>query len=283
MHTLWQSFRKIDAGLARKAWLLAPALAALMLLHGLASAGELIEEFDKTFALEKGHRFTLKNTNGSIKVYAWEEQAIRIQAVKRVKSGNRKRAEELMRLIEIEITEDGGDLHVRTRLPKSANSGFLSWLFDGGNGGSSSVSYTVYMPADIISEFRTVNGKVYATDVEGDVEISTTNGGVEVENLRGAIRARTTNGSLSVELTDVSDAAEIDLRTTNGRITVYLPAHFGGRLVAKTTNGSISTDFPVEVEGGFIGKRLEGRIGDGNNVCTLSTVNGSIKIRKSGF
>lgn len=257
-------------------------LGLVLLIASRLSAGELIENFDKTFPLKKGHKLSLKNSNGTIKIQGWEQEAVRVEAVKKVTAGSKARAEELMRRVEIEIREEGGDLYILTRRPRTSSAGFWSWLFDGDNG-KSSVSYTLHVPYGIIGDVRTVNGSVKVADFSGEIEVATTNGGIEIENSRGSVMAETTNGSISVEIVDVEPTSEIDLSSTNGRITLYLPTKFGGRISARTTNGSISTDFPIQVEGGIMRKRLEGTIGKGNNRCELSTTNGSIKIRKASL
>ncbi len=49
---------------------------------------------------------------------------------------------------------------------------------------------------------------------------------------------------------------------------------------ARTTNGRISIDFPVTIQSGQISKRrLDGRIGDGGPLISLKTTNGPVKIR----
>jgi hypothetical protein len=46
-------------------------------------------------------------------------------------------------------------------------------------------------------------------------------------------------------------------------------------------NGGIETDFPITIRrAGFVGHRLNGTIGRGGPRLELSTVNGSIHLRK---
>jgi DUF4097 and DUF4098 domain-containing protein YvlB len=51
---------------------------------------------------------------------------------------------------------------------------------------------------------------------------------------------------------------------------------------ATTVNGEIETDFPLTITGKFGPRRLNGTIGSGGRRLDLSTVNGSIKLRKAG-
>ena len=48
----------------------------------------------------------------------------------------------------------------------------------------------------------------------------------------------------------------------------------------RTVNGRISSDFPLTVEGSFSPRRLHATLGKGGPTLRLSTVNGSIRLRK---
>jgi DUF4097 and DUF4098 domain-containing protein YvlB len=75
---------------------------------------------------------------------------------------------------------------------------------------------------------------------------------------------------------------ELELATTNGGITVSLPAPAAFQLRAVTTNGSIRTDFPITVVGTFGLKMVSGTVGAGGRELKLATTNGGIELRKSG-
>ena len=256
------------------------ALLIFQLLSAVVIAGELVEKFDKSFQLQPGQQFYLKNTNGSVRVYGWDKNEVRVEAVKRVKSGSRSQADELMKQVQIEVDQEGDRLSIVTITPKSGSSSFLSWLFDGFSSHSIEVKYTIWLPGGVQSEIRTVNGSIYVKDLNGEAELKSTNGRISVENAAGLISASTTNGSVSIELVKVDPESELRVRTTNGSIKLYLPEDFGGEIVARTTNGSIKTDFPIQLTGKIGRNRLRGTIGDGTVKCDLATTNGSIKIFK---
>jgi len=50
---------------------------------------------------------------------------------------------------------------------------------------------------------------------------------------------------------------------------------------AETVNGEMDTDFPLTVMGKFGPRHLRGTIGNGGRSLELSTVNGSIHLRKA--
>ncbi|MBI4545853.1 MAG: hypothetical protein HY703_11705, partial [Gemmatimonadetes bacterium] len=51
---------------------------------------------------------------------------------------------------------------------------------------------------------------------------------------------------------------------------------------AQTVNGNLTTDFPMTVVGRASARRLQGSIGKGGPELHLSTVNGGIRLRRSG-
>ncbi|MDQ7064681.1 MAG: DUF4097 family beta strand repeat-containing protein [candidate division KSB1 bacterium] len=253
-------------------------LFAFLMANGMYG-GELEETFDKTFPLEKGQHFSLKNTNGSVRLYGWDRQEVRIEAIKRVKAASRSQAERIMQQLEIQIERTDAGIFVDTIVPISLRHGFLSWLFDGFSSHGVEVKYTIWLPNDVLSEVRTVNGSIFINELRGDINVRTTNGRIRVESASGSVKANTTNGSVNVELVEVEPGSEIRMRTTNGSVKLYLPKDFAGEIKARTTNGSITTDFPIEVMGQLNRRRLEGRIGEGGDVlCDIATTNGSVKI-----
>ncbi|HEV2750413.1 MAG TPA: DUF4097 family beta strand repeat-containing protein, partial [Gemmatimonadales bacterium] len=74
----------------------------------------------------------------------------------------------------------------------------------------------------------------------------------------------------------------LDFATVNGGITLDLPANLSTEVKASTVNGEIETDFPLTITGRFGPRRLNGTIGSGGRRLALSTVNGSIRLRKAG-
>ncbi len=255
----------------------------LLWLPFLLSAGVTEKVIEKTLPLEAGHRFSLKNINGSITVKTWERPEVHIYALLRTKENNPSRAERLLEETEVIITEEGGDVMVSTRLPKRGSSGgrFLSWIL-GGVGSGVSVHYTITLPAGVEATLRSTNGGIDVENFRGELRVRTTNGRIGIKKAGGSVTAATTNGSIRAELVTVAEQADINLKTTNGSITLKLPEDFNGEIDARTVNGSITTELPVTFEGKFTKRRLRGYVGSGNSDvhCELTTTNGSISIRK---
>ncbi len=231
-------------GRAVAALLAGPALSACVVVGGgLPLAHDTQVE---TRAFESGGLFTLENVNGRVTVATWSEPRVRIEADKAAS------AESLLRGMRIEIAGEGPRVDVRTRMPGG-------WLFGGGG----QVEYRITLPADARVRVETVNGSVEIADAAGEVQASTVNGGIHA-------RYRT-----------ASPDGRHRFSTTNRSITVAVPDGAGGRLEAATVNGSIQSDLTLESTGRATRRRLQGRLGKGRGSLELSTVNGSIHLRRS--
>ena len=143
-----------------------------------------------------------------------------------------------------------------------------------------SVNFTVRVPAGVRFSGQTVNGKVEANNLSGDVEAKTVNGGINVSTT-GLARAQTVNGSITVAMGRADGSDDLEFKTVNGSIDLTFPAGLSADFEAKTLNGEISSDFPLTVQGSFSRRRLSGTIGGGGRALRLETVNGSVQIRRA--
>jgi DUF4097 and DUF4098 domain-containing protein YvlB len=254
---------------------------AVLLFGGArcALAERFTDRVERTFQTGDEVVVNLSNTNGSVWVEAWDEDFVELVAEKRVDSSRASQAEEAFEDIEILVHEGDGRLEIETKLP-GGTSGLMSWLF--GRSRNGSVSYELRVPRVAELELRTVNGNVATEGAWGSQELRSTNGRIEVDAAEGGVDAHTTNGSIRVEIGDASSQPDVRLRSTNGGITLELPAYIEGRLEARTVNGSVKTDLPVSIEGGVSRRRLHGELnGGGASRIELTTTNGSIRINES--
>jgi len=73
-----------------------------------------------------------------------------------------------------------------------------------------------------------------------------------------------------------------DLRTSGGRLTVYLPAGVGFDLDADASGGRVDSDVSVDVEGSIRDGRMRGTINGGGNTLRLRNNDGNIRIMATG-
>jgi Toastrack DUF4097 len=244
-------------------------------LAGLASLGTAChlpdpeprtrQSISETRPLDPDGTFRLENTNGHVEVHTWQQPQVKIEAEK---AGSRWMVENTR----IEIRGQGDRVTVDTRQPRQ------HWFF--GSGGK--VDYHVTVPESARVEIETTNGRVRIEGAAGLVRAASTNGGVEVQDAAGTVEASTTNGGVQVGFRSSPAAGQSRISSTNGSVTLELPADASGAFEASTVNGGIRTDFPLEVSGGIGGRRLHGRLGEGRARFELRTVNGAVRIIRQG-
>jgi hypothetical protein len=117
---------------------------------------------------------------------------------------------------------------------------------------------------------------------------STVTGDIDVRGLRSDVQAATVSGRLNIETTGLVSTAT----TVNGDVVLQLPMDLNAELRASTVSGTIESDFPITVtgppglpDGRRIGRRggphsVRATIGSGGPELRVSTVNGSIQLRR---
>jgi hypothetical protein len=144
-----------------------------------------------------------------------------------------------------------------------------------------SVEFRVKVPAGVRFVGRTVNGSVDVEGVTADVEAQTVNGAIEIASA-GTAHASTVNGEIEARLGRADWNGTLKLTTVNGSVELTLPADVSTEVKASTVNGDIETDFPLSVRGRISRRTLNGTIGAGGRLLEVSTVNGSIELKRAG-
>jgi hypothetical protein len=147
------------------------------------------------------------------------------------------------------------------------------------NHNDTEVEFVVRLPAGVKVDASTVNGGVEIDGATSTVVAHTVNGSVEARSSGGSVSAHTTNGDIMVRSAAL-DGEHTEYTTTNGTITVELPGSVNADIDMRTVNGHLTSDFPLTIEGTFSPRRLHATLGKGGSTLRLSTVNGSIRLRK---
>ncbi|MCZ6506870.1 MAG: DUF4097 family beta strand repeat-containing protein [Acidobacteria bacterium] len=253
------------------------ATAVVALSAAPGGAEELRQEFRQLYDLGAGATVSVRNTNGSLDIAKWKGDQVLVEATKTVEALGRSRVEAAMEALRIAVNHSGTRLEIRTELPENT-SGALSWLF--GRQVRARVSYRIRVPGGIAIRALTVNGNITVEAIDGKVDAETTNGQIVIRGAQASTIASTLNGSIRADFGSVSDAGEINFRTTNGAITVYAPHDLGCSVDASSVHGSVTTDFLIVVQREHGRKQLRGDINGGGRRLSLRTVNGSIQLRK---
>ena len=203
--------------------------------------------------------------NGGVSIKGWERNEILVRARLQSAAPTEAAARELAQQVRIETA----GAKVFASGPENRTDRWWS------------VSYEVFVPRRSNLSLKTNNGGISIVDVTGQLEFSALNGGVNLKRVGGTVRGGTTNGGLNVELSgDRWDGEALDVKTTNGGVSVWIPENYSAHLQTGTVNGRLSIDFPVTVQGD-ITRQLAVNLGSGGATIRAMTTNGGVKIRRS--
>jgi DUF4097 and DUF4098 domain-containing protein YvlB len=205
--------------------------------------------------------------NGGISVKGWGRDEVLVRY--RVQTQARTQAEADNLAAQIRLNTAGG--RIRAEGP------------EGGRNAHWDVSYELFVPRESTTiALRTQNGGISIADVRGRVQFEATNGGVSLKRLGGSVSGETVNGGLSVELTGSNwDGEGLDVKTTNGGLSVSVPENYSAHLETGTVNGGFNVS-PSIAEVTRETKRLSLSLGAGGPNLRIHTTNGGVSIKRRG-
>lgn len=142
-----------------------------------------------------------------------------------------------------------------------------------------SVEFTVRLPDGVKLVSSSVNGGIHIDGATSEIDAHTVNGGIVATTTGGPVRASTVNGSIEVRMREMG-TEDLDFETVNGSIDLELPADLNVDLDMRTVNGRVTSDFPLTVQGRINPRHIRATVGKGGPRLKLSTINGSVEIRK---
>lgn len=288
-------------------------------LEDIAGSARYKKDFHYSYKLSPGGRLSVENFNGPVKIIAGDGSEVTIDGTRYASSP------ELLAALKVDVVADDDFIQVRTVRPS-------------GHRGNMGARYTIHTPRKVeldriinsngsltiegtrgTARLRTSNGRITITGVTGNVEAGTSNGSVHLADCRGSavlrtsngsirasgvrdrFEATTSNGSIKAGITGGSSDEPIEVRTSNGSITLTLreqpatdiiattsnasitvraPESLAARVKLSTSNGSVKTDFQVLVSGTQKKTRLNGTINGGGPLVKLTSSNGNIRLLK---
>jgi hypothetical protein len=270
-----------------------------------ADAGKYVERVDKQFAVSGTPDLTLSTFDGSIEVRAWDKPEVQVVIEKR---GATKEAVDT---IEIQTEQNGNQVSVTARVPKSESFGIHFNNFRSAklivsapaNANIAARSGDGSIDVERITgrfELRSGDGSIRGRDLDGDIKAHTGDGSIKLEAVNGtldvstgdgavsaegrftAVRARTGDGSVVIRAANGSSPTDDwNLTTGDGSIVLELPDTFNGELDAHTGDGTVRmTDVTLSNVTGTISKHtVRGRLGSGGRAVKVRTGDGSITLR----
>ncbi len=242
-------------------------LCALLLLTLTAQAApnDAREEFHQTYPLAVNGRLSLSNVNGDVRITAWDQNEVKIDAVKHSSDAEKVKGTRIV------VDANPDSISIESKYEHDS-----SWF--GFHNSPAAVDYTIQVPRSArLDKISLVNGSLTISNVGGGVQASCVNGGINAEGISGNVEMKSVNSSVHVSVAKV--ASNIALHSVNGGVMLTIPSDSKAEITASSVNGSISNDFGLNVnKGAYVGRKLSGRLGSGGTQISLKTVNGSISI-----
>jgi hypothetical protein len=247
---------------------------SLLLVFSLAAAKEKYEEkFDKTVPLAKDGKVDISNISGDIAVLSWNQDQVKIEALKISDASSLEKAKENAAKVTIEVVPEGSLLRIETKYPKSDK-------FWGGESVNVSVDYKLWIPekaglkANNISgeitaealggaaalkavsgdirltkaaggaDCNSVSGDVTVADVTGSAFLKSVSGDVKATSVKGSVEAESVSGD--IELTEISEASTVRVKALSGEVLYRGGLSKQGNYSFKSHSGSVALHIPAD-------------------------------------
>jgi DUF4097 and DUF4098 domain-containing protein YvlB len=274
----------------------------------LVGAGEkYVEREVKHFTTSSTPEINLETFDGSIEVRAWESPEVEVIIERRAVT------KEAADTIEVDTSQNGNQVHVGAKVPKTDGFGFhfnyarsaklivsapsTSNLVARSGDGAINVE-GISGRVDLRSGDGTIRGRGLGGDVKahtgdgsirldgisGSLDVDTGDGSVVVSGRLRAVRARSGDGSVTIRADQGSTpSADWEIATGDGSIKVELPDGFNADLDARTSDGGVHINDIVlsNVSGHIERNSVRGQLGSGGRVVRLRTGDGSITLSRA--
>ncbi len=240
------------------------------------------DQWKKNYPVSGAPDLRVDAGDGSLRVASWDRNEIQAQVFT---EGWRIGPND----VRITESQTGNRVSLDIKLPH------LHWNF-----GHRSLRVELMVPRESNLDLHTSDGNIIADDVRGQHRLTTGDGNIECHGIAGTLRANTGDGQIRlVGRFDVLDlhtgdgsidaeaqpgskmASDWLLRTGDGNILLRLPGGFAADVDVQTGDGRISVDVPLTVSGQLRGTRLRGKLNGGGPQLELRTGDGNVQLRKS--
>lgn len=150
-------------------------------------------------------------------------------------------------------------------------------------------------------EFESSNGSFTGKRLEGDLRISTSNASINIDSSISTVVANTSNGSINVTGSTLvgtknsfrtsngkiiidsilPESGELEIESSNGQITLYLPDSINAHIDALTSNGKVDINgLPITISS-MTKTSVKGNLNGGSDIdISVKTSNADINLRK---
>jgi hypothetical protein len=151
------------------------------------------------------------------------------------------------------------------------------------------VEFAVRVPRGVLVRLATSNGRITSGRLESAVSATTLTGDIDITTSEFA-RAHTNSGDVRVSMGRTAWAGMLRISSLSGNVRVTIPDRARVEVTAETSTGTIESDFEIGQERpsrlsrmrptGSLGSSAQGVIGAPERQLRLSTLAGSIQLRR---
>lgn len=260
------------------------ALLSSLLIPALATAQERERERDEkafswTGKIPAGSWVRVRNLNGDVEVQSGTGAETQVTGEKNWRRGDPAD-------VRFEVIKDGDNVTIcalwfeRSSCDADDYHSRGDHEDRGRHNNDVNVHFTVKLAKGVKVLSSTVNGGIDIRGASAEAVAHTVNGKVDVATTTGPVEASTVNGGVRVRMDEIAGTGDMDFSTVNGSVTVEAPASLNAEVRMSTVNGGVSSMYPLTIIGRIQPKNIRGTIGTGGRQIKLSTVNGSVELRK---
>ena len=235
--------------------------------RGADDKAVVTEEFHQTYPLTANGRIDLSNINGDVHIAAWDQNQVKVDAIKRASD------QQELKDMEIRVDAHPDAISIETKYQNRGH----NW---NNHGHVLEVEYTLTVPRNAqLDEIKLINGGLDIAGVKGEVRASCINGKLIAHGLAARAELKTINGPLEVNF-DQLQSGSIELSSINGPVRLTLPSDVQARIEATTVHGGIDNNFGLHTNNHrYVGHDLRGELGTGGAEIRLRNINGPVDIR----
>jgi len=219
-------------------------------------------EIHQTYDLAAGGTVSVSNVSGYIRVTSWDENRVRVDAVKQGPT-----AEDFSR-VEIQVSARPDAVVIRTVYPGMGGD-------RRGRSTNVSVNYDLKVPRTaILNSLNSISGEITVTGPVAQLTARSVSGSVAVQEVQGAVLLSSTSGSITARRVGGARDDTV-VNATSGNVILERVA---GRAISHTVSGSISmidvgADVSAESTSNSVTvENVRGRV-------TATTLSGNVVVR----
>lgn len=216
-------------------------------------------------------KVVLNNTNGNIKVIKSSIDSVLTVKAEATFHLTKKELNDEKEKIKLSVDTAENIIDIKTDFVKEKKFQIFHMEF------GSEINYELIVPEGLEVSIDNTNGKAEIYEVNNNVNIELTNGNVTLTRPTGKIYVDILNGKVKG---DLDSTKGLDIKTTNGNVSLNLSSTFSGKFKMETTNGKITKKGFDFTNADDEKKYFKGSLGNSDAEITIETTNGKITLTK---